>query len=172
MLYKPKYCADCGERVERTDWKPWSSRRFCKVCEADNRIHDLIPRAVLLIGAAAGIFGLGVYMQKPEKPLSITRSVIAKNAPQTEPEASTPRTLISTPQPAKEPVKEESPASSTPVSKEVAPEQDVQNTGLEGVSYCGARTKKGTPCKRLVKGTGKCWQHEIKPAGEKTGKAK
>ncbi|HZG51182.1 MAG TPA: hypothetical protein VEZ40_03510, partial [Pyrinomonadaceae bacterium] len=29
----------------------------------------------------------------------------------------------------------------------------------EIVSVCGARTKKGTPCSRRVRGTGRCWQH-------------
>jgi hypothetical protein len=34
----------------------------------------------------------------------------------------------------------------------------------EIVSICGARTKKGTPCSRRVRGTGRCWQHRGKPA--------
>jgi hypothetical protein len=34
----------------------------------------------------------------------------------------------------------------------------------EVVSICGARTKKGTPCSRRVRGTGRCWQHRGKPA--------
>ncbi|HEY9281988.1 MAG TPA: hypothetical protein VIP46_00905, partial [Pyrinomonadaceae bacterium] len=34
----------------------------------------------------------------------------------------------------------------------------------EVVSVCGARTKKGTPCSRRVRGTGRCWQHRGKPA--------
>lgn len=29
----------------------------------------------------------------------------------------------------------------------------------EIISMCGARTKKGTPCQRRVRGTGRCWQH-------------
>jgi hypothetical protein len=29
----------------------------------------------------------------------------------------------------------------------------------EIISICGARTKKGTPCQRRVRGTGRCWQH-------------
>ncbi|HEY9403525.1 MAG TPA: hypothetical protein VIQ24_12750, partial [Pyrinomonadaceae bacterium] len=29
----------------------------------------------------------------------------------------------------------------------------------EVVSVCGARTKRGTPCSRRVRGTGRCWQH-------------
>lgn len=172
MLYKPKYCADCGERVERTDWKPWTSRRFCRVCEADKGVHDLVPRIVVLLGVAAGIFGLGVYMQKPEKPLSITRAAIAESAPEKQGVTSEPRTLLSKPQPPNEALKDESSTASTRASKEVAPDADAQNTGLDGVLYCGARTKKGTPCKRLVKGTGKCWQHEPKPGLEKPGKTK
>jgi hypothetical protein len=34
----------------------------------------------------------------------------------------------------------------------------------EVVSICGARTKKGTPCQRRVRGTGRCWQHLGRPA--------
>ena len=34
----------------------------------------------------------------------------------------------------------------------------------EIVSICGARTKRGTPCSRRVRGTGRCWQHRGKPA--------
>jgi hypothetical protein len=34
----------------------------------------------------------------------------------------------------------------------------------ELVSICGARTKRGTPCSRRVRGTGRCWQHRGKPA--------
>jgi hypothetical protein len=30
----------------------------------------------------------------------------------------------------------------------------------EIVSICGARTQKGTPCQRRVRGTGRCWQHK------------
>jgi hypothetical protein len=30
----------------------------------------------------------------------------------------------------------------------------------EPVYWCGAQTKKGTPCSRKVKGGGRCWQHE------------
>jgi hypothetical protein len=34
----------------------------------------------------------------------------------------------------------------------------------EVVSICGARTKKGTPCQRRVRGTGRCYQHRGMPA--------
>jgi hypothetical protein len=35
---------------------------------------------------------------------------------------------------------------------------------MEVVSICGARTKKGTPCSRRVRGEGRCWQHRGRPA--------
>ncbi|MBA3766439.1 MAG: hypothetical protein H0W99_05520 [Acidobacteria bacterium] len=34
----------------------------------------------------------------------------------------------------------------------------------EPISICGARTQKGTPCRRRVRGTGRCWQHKGLPA--------
>jgi hypothetical protein len=34
----------------------------------------------------------------------------------------------------------------------------------EIVSVCRARTKKGTPCSRRVRGVGRCWQHRGRPA--------
>jgi hypothetical protein len=34
----------------------------------------------------------------------------------------------------------------------------------EVVSICGARTQKGKPCSRRVRGTGRCWQHRGKSA--------
>ena len=34
----------------------------------------------------------------------------------------------------------------------------------EVVYVCGARTKKGTPCQRRVRGPGRCWQHRGMPA--------
>lgn len=37
--------------------------------------------------------------------------------------------------------------------------------GAEDAVYiCGARTQKGTPCSRRVRGTGRCWQHLGMPA--------
>ena len=39
-----------------------------------------------------------------------------------------------------------------------------QNQTDEPVYFCGAQTKKGTPCSRRVKGGGRCWQHKDKEA--------
>lgn len=43
-------------------------------------------------------------------------------------------------------------------------ERERPTEAAEIVSVCGARTKKGTPCSRRVRGTGRCWQHRGKGA--------
>lgn len=56
-------------------------------------------------------------------------------------------------------------ARETPTAAEVAPPSAIVRTPLptppppEPLTPCGARTKKGTRCKRLVRGGGRCWQH-------------
>ena len=37
--------------------------------------------------------------------------------------------------------------------------ENQQNAAQEAIYFCGAETKKGTPCTRRVKGGGRCWQH-------------
>ena len=36
-------------------------------------------------------------------------------------------------------------------------------SSTEAVYYCGAMTRKGTPCTRRVKTPGRCWQHADEP---------
>ena len=40
----------------------------------------------------------------------------------------------------------------------------------EKIYFCGAMTKKGTPCSRKVKGGGRCWQHKGQEAMLRAGK--
>jgi hypothetical protein len=39
-----------------------------------------------------------------------------------------------------------------------------RDSSTEAVYYCGALTKKGTPCTRRVKSPGRCWQHLGQPS--------
>lgn len=166
MFYKPKFCCSCGEKIERRDWKPWNSTRFCELCETDHTLKDWLPRSVVAIGLIGAIFGLGTYLQKKEPPLNITRN--AEAAKFAEMPASTNNAHAS-------PVDQTAPAnsnSSAPAKSEGAANQNdppklleiQQNTAADTVYFCGARTKKGKPCTRLVKGGGRCWQHKGKPA--------
>src|SRR5262245_18894700 len=63
MLFRPSFCANCGEKIERTEWRIWTSRRFCQVCETEFKGQDLIPRAVVFVGVFAGVLGVGGYLK-------------------------------------------------------------------------------------------------------------
>ena len=45
-------------------------------------------------------------------------------------------------------------------AQEARPEIDRPEAAAARYYYCGAATKKGTPCTRKVKGGGRCWQHK------------
>src|SRR5262245_50260351 len=63
MFFRPTFCANCGEKIARTDWGLFTSRRFCQVCESEYKGHDLIPRAIVIGGIVLGIFGFGSYLR-------------------------------------------------------------------------------------------------------------
>ena len=165
MRYKPKFCCNCGEKIERPKQSFTDSKMFCDVCK-----HDFVPtRAMpLILGAAVvifGLFGVGSIWRGGEKPLNVstkqlTASVADSNklknqAPPTNVNANAnttaqanissanapPTANLTTKPPAKL-------SESAPASKE------------EKVYFCGAPTKKGTPCSRRVRGGGRCWQHK------------
>src|SRR3954466_4710917 len=73
MLFRPSFCANCGERVERKEWGIFTSRRFCPVCESELKAHDLIPRAVVALGVLVGIFGLGSYLKSGNAETRLTK---------------------------------------------------------------------------------------------------
>jgi hypothetical protein len=159
MPYRPKFCCQCGEKIERVDWKLLTSRRFCELCATDFGLYDKIPLIVAGIGLLCGLFGLGSYLRAPEKASSVapvqivaapsagkSETARANQSPQissntsVQPLAATKTEIV----PAKQNLKTEK--ADAPVA--------------ETVYYCGAMTKKGTPCSRKVKNGGRCWQHE------------
>jgi hypothetical protein len=163
MPYRPKFCCQCGEKIERVDWNPLTSRRFCELCATDFGFYDKIPIFVAAAGVLIGLFGIGTYFRAPEKnpnfqpaqlvgaaPVANQTEIIRAN--QTAPASSnrSVQTLEKTKTeivPAKQNLKSEK------SERAEAPAQ-------EAVYFCGAMTKKGTPCSRKVKNGGRCWQHE------------
>jgi hypothetical protein len=154
MFFRPNFCSNCGERVERARWGVFTSRRFCQVCESEYKGQDLIPRAIVAGGLIFGIFGLGAYLKSGpageglafRERVSPVETVSAKTTHSPElasPAQSKPQQLADVTQRQAEP----------PV-KVVAEEQ----------YFCGAETKKGTPCSRRVKGNVRCYQHTGMPA--------
>jgi hypothetical protein len=160
MLYRPNFCANCGEKVERADWNLFTSRRFCPVCESEFKGHDLLPRAFVAGALAIGILGVGAYMKS--SPVSPAPSALRQ-------------TRAAAPQPS---VALEPTPSAQVTAKVAAPSQPTDKLTIQTQTHsavpryeavdeayiCGAETKKGSPCSRRVKGNVRCYQHKGMPA--------
>lgn len=166
MLYKPGFCCQCGEQIERVSWRLWTSRRFCALCETEFVLEEWALRVIPCIGLICGVLYFGSFFQS------------AANDPEAPRTLRQPETLIrpvntATPvTPAAEPGNEAADSLKTETNlQRTTPNQNLtkipapdhseavtkQNT--EPVYFCGAETKKKTPCSRRVKGGGRCWQH-------------
>lgn len=166
MSYKPKHCCQCGEKIDRADWKPWTSRRFCQLCETELGIHDWIPRILVGIAVLFGLYGIGSYFQKSEKPFNVApQQMAAANRkietmqPKTDAQVSTGGSVQSPTQTNNSNARTKTQTVLTaPDLKIKQPAQTVE--AAEKVYFCGAPTRKGTMCSRRVKNGGRCWQHE------------
>jgi hypothetical protein len=172
MPYQPNYCNHCGEKVERTDWKLWTSSRFCENCETALRKTEWLPKAGLASIAAIGaIYGFGSYLKSPEKPTGIVANqftVSTSNKIQTaknEQVLTNSNVQNATVKPT---VQNNNGSPNQAKTQTTAPRQNGSETPQiaesETVYFCGAQTKKGTSCTRKVKRPERCWQHEGLPA--------
>lgn len=166
-LFRPSFCAHCGEKIERSDWGILTSRRFCDVCATENIGHEMFPRIVVGMGVLAGIFGFGSYLKSGSgdemRALRQPRPVIDQSAPGRQLTAANavkpPAGNLAMPanQATGQMLSAAKPASKPPLVK---PQVAVD----EPIYYCGAATKKGTPCSRRVKGNSRCFQHTGLPS--------
>lgn len=165
MPYKPKFCCQCGEKIERIDWRLWTSRRFCELCETELGIHDKVPFAIAGVGILIGLFGFGNYLRTPPA-VNVAPNQFISRAPQnlekneTIPQISTETNrqtanISAENKPSNKPIQPT--ASNNKLTTK--PAETASNLQTETVYMCGAQTKKGTPCSRRVKGGGRCWQH-------------
>lgn len=164
MFFKPNYCCNCGEKIQRAEWKVLTSRRFCDVCSVENQGHEWLPRIAVAAALLVGLFGFGSYLrsyeQQPFAPPGAMRASDPRRMPPagTKPEAAEqvserPATVAS--EPTADPAR--------PGSTNVQPR--LQSFASDDpVYYCGAMTKKGKPCSRRVKTNGRCWQHKGQPS--------
>lgn len=168
MLYRPKFCAECGEKIERSKWSVLTSRRFCIVCETNHKGADLIPAGIVVAGLllfTAGASGLLRSSQAPPQARTLlTKPVVENSVPQ----AALPNNVYvaDLDSPVKQ-VQTAKPQQSEPQrqpDKELQTSRDQEIVRAESVYVCGAETKKGTPCSRRVKGRGRCFQHKGMPA--------
>ena len=173
MPYKPKFCCQCGDKIERVDWKWNSSGRFCDLCETEFKMHDWLPRIAVVCSILLGIFGMGTYWQThgnsvknspkqlSETSLNINRSPANQTVAPPISTNQNVQSLVQTPGNAST-----AETKSLTVSSNNGVKQPEIASGAAAVKiyYCGAQTKKGSPCTHKVKGGGRCWQHPGQPA--------
>jgi hypothetical protein len=158
MPYKPNFCCNCGEKIDRTQWSLFSSRRFCPLCETENKEQDYFVRGVVATGVLLGLFGLSTFFRAPS---------VGHFEPEIRPAASLSKKPASIPAIDASNIaenKDSGVANLQSVAREPVTRRPTAQTietrePAEAVFYCQAMTKKGTRCTRRVKSPGFCWQH-------------
>jgi hypothetical protein len=160
MPYKPNFCCQCGEKIERVDWKISTSRKFCELCATDFGASEKVSKIVFLLSIIVGLAGFATFWRTPEKALNFTPNQFVGSSPNVN-KAETNRT--NSPQTSSNTLVEPPANQSKQTKNEVIPAnlktKQLEAPIQESAYYCGAATKKGTPCSRRVKGGGRCWQH-------------
>lgn len=169
-MYKPNFCSACGEQIVRDKWRIWTSRRFCQTCAPrfrKERIAAYVIAAAIIFGTGLAAANLARNFSKPAPPpLIVERSNInraMKEAGQTPAPATVSKeSALSVDAEPKTNSASNSNSGFTKARDGAASERITDPNEI--VSICGARTQKGTPCSRRVRGTGRCWQHKGLPA--------
>ena len=114
-----------------------------------------------------GLFSIGSYLQKDDKPLNVAPKQTVSGVPNTKnvveqtnaSQVSTNNAVQTLAQSSKSAAQLKSQVgtkASDPKTKKI---ESSTNEPSEEIYFCGAATKKGTMCSRRMKGGGRCWQH-------------
>jgi hypothetical protein len=153
-MYRPNFCAECGERLARRDWRAWvnvwtgawAGASWCDDCARRLGKYGFTRRTVIISIIAVSAFVLGRYLRPAPPPLVISR---AANSPLSD-----------------LPVNFNDHTRPTNGKESDSTSQADAGVDREDAAYiCGARTRKGTPCRRRVHTAGeRCFQHKGMPA--------
>ena len=143
ISYRPNFCAECGEKITRLRWRPWTSRRFCDACVPRFRKDHAVSLLISIITLLGLGFITGRALKPEPAPLIIQRGAPAVSSASTGGDRS---------------------AGAAGTDSTNGPGVAQPSLVEEQVYICGARTKKGTPCSRRVHGLVRCWQHKGMPA--------
>ena len=162
MSYKPKFCCQCGEKIERVGWNPLTSRRFCELCETEFGIYDKAPLIAAVGILLFGLVGWGNYLRTPVKsPEIASGQSIYSSQISNKTEATRVNPANSAARTQKDIAAGNTANESVPTKNLTTRKPEIVSNSPSEISYfCGASTKKGTPCSRRVKGGGRCWQHQ------------
>lgn len=143
----PRFCVQCGRSATRRQWRVWRGQ-FCSGCAVKYGKRRLGKIAIAVAAILLAGFAVGRYLRPPPPPLIIERRADS-------PLSDLPITLIAR----QKAVNSRTGESDSADSARVAAITD------DSVYICGARTKKGTPCRRRVHNAGdRCYQHKGMPA--------
>ena len=139
-MQRPNFCVECGERLAQKGWSARLGRRYCEPCT--HRLGTVAAFRPIMMAALIAIaaFTFGRYLRPAPPPLIIQR---AANSPLSDSPAGPGR----------------------PLDRDRQAKQSQIAVANEEGYICGARTQKGTPCKRRVHVAGeRCFQHKGLPA--------
>ena len=140
------FCVQCGDRLARKGWR--ARLRLANLCDqCAQRLGAFSSmRSIIIVTLIAVLgFALGRFMRPSPPPLIIQR---AANSPL-----------------ADAPVNPGDRGRSQRAANESAPQPNVTTATDDAVYICGARTQKGTPCRRRVHAAGeRCFQHKGMPS--------
>ena len=138
------FCVECGERLARRGWHARWRGRLCEHCaQRLGRFASFRSLFAIALIAILG-FAIGRYMRPSPPPLTIQR---AANSPLWD-----------------APVNANQNALKQAVGLNPHPNGSVAAAD-DAVYICGARTQKGTPCRRRVHAAGeRCFQHKGMPS--------
>ena len=145
-MHRPNFCVECGQRLALRGWRARLKVRFCNAC-ARRLGNSGLPRSLAIISVIAlSAFAVGRWLRPAPPPLIIQR---AANSPLSD----LPVNLNDATKLARD-------------RRENLSKQSANSGSIdEPVYLCGARTKKGTPCRRRVHFAGeRCFQHKGMPA--------
>jgi hypothetical protein len=154
-MYRPNFCCECGERVESARRRVWAGGRFCDACVGRFGRKRFVAPLALCALLACSFFMLG-RATRPAQPAAVFERGALDLSRLPAPDST--RRLDS---------KREGAAPGSKPEPAYGPDgtaNERPTDPAEVVYICGARTKKGTPCSRRVRGPGRCWQHRGMPA--------
>ena len=143
---RPNFCRQCGARLNQNTWRAVLRGAQCPACAKRNGSVWRTPVIVAALVALAA-FGFGRYRRPAPPPLIIQRAANSPLPDSPIDQNPDPKLATNTPK-------------SDPASVTIA-----RAATDDAVYICGARTKKGTPCRRRVHFAGeRCFQHKGMPA--------